>query len=117
MTPKVRLVYKLVSQGKLTLTLALAAGFLVPAAAQAQSFNCRYAKLPAEVAICQSPELRALDSKFARMYWEWRNGEQVNAPDLYQRRWLQQRNRCGYDDSCLRSMYKERIYDLENGTD
>ena len=33
------------------------------------SYNCRYAKLPAEVAICDSPELSELDRTMSIIYF------------------------------------------------
>jgi hypothetical protein len=72
------------------------------APARAQSFNCRHAKLPAEVAICQSPELRALDSEMATDYFSL----DVKRPGN-QARWLRRRNACGYNEPCLRAAYKD----------
>jgi uncharacterized protein len=80
--------------------------------AAAQSFNCRYARLPAEVAICQDPGLRAMDRQVAKMYFEWGGGQ------VYQRDWLRNRNRCGYNSACLRKIYESRIWELDgNGMD
>src|SRR3954471_24122804 len=76
---------------------------------QAQSFNCRYAKLPAEVAICQNAELRNRDNWLATLYSENRG-----KPGS-QQRWLQRRNRCGHNVDCLLSAYSVRIRQLEAG--
>jgi uncharacterized protein len=103
----------------MALAAVLAAGVLAPtAAARAQSFNCLYAKLPAEVAICQSSELRRLDYRVSKKYWAWMGTFRSSvAPDLYQRDWLRRRNNCGANTSCLRIAYETRLYELENGTD
>lgn len=74
----------------------------------AQSFNCRYAKLPAEVAICQSAELSALDSQMASLYFALPSGVRDRLEGS-QMRWLRQRNACGYNFDCIASAYRERI--------
>lgn len=80
-------------------------------AVHAQSFNCRYAKLPVEVAICEDPELRDMDSRMSRLFYELspydRDGEA--GP---QRRWLARRNDCGYNSDCIYRAYRRRIDQL-----
>ncbi|AXS39416.1 hypothetical protein [Breoghania sp. L-A4] len=79
----------------------------------AQSFNCRYAKLPAEVAICQDPELSDLDSRMAALYFSLppRVRSYESRP---QKAWLSRRNRCGYNARCIADAYDDRIYELRN---
>ena len=97
---------------------ALAASFLtiLPMPAQAASFNCRYAKLPDEVAICQSDTLSALDEEMASLFYEvtdmlrrqgrWRA---LRALKRSQRRWLRRRHACGYNFGCIRRRIVQRI--------
>ena len=85
--------------------------------AQSASFNCRYAKLAAEIAICQSRELHILDEKMAGKYVRlkqhlggavWRNLRNE------QRHWQRRRNNCGYDNICIEDSYVYRIRALNH---
>jgi uncharacterized protein len=99
------------------IALALIAA-LVAVPASAQSFNCLYAKQPAEIAVCESRRLRALDHQMSKKYWAWQGQFAANrTPDLYQKDWLQRRNNCGANTACLTDAYRTRLYELENGTD
>lgn len=99
--------------------LSLAAVVLTSAAGAASaapSFSCRTARLDAEIAVCSSRYLsrldRSLDSwyqqaKLRASYFDqtrWLRGEQ--------RIWLDNRNSCGSDESCLESVYLDRIGEL-----
>jgi uncharacterized protein len=91
-------------------SLLLAGSWAAPAAAA--SFNCRYASLPAEVAICNSGQLHRLDERMASLYfglksdlpsdgvWELKQG---------QRRFISRRNACGYSKGCIANAYENRI--------
>ena len=98
--------------------LFIAAFFTTIAASsstQAASFNCRYAKLPVEVAICQSVNLNRLDEIMSRKYYSLRDRtpgyiwQQIRGE---QKRWIRRRNRCGYDDYCITGRYTARIRQL-----
>lgn len=80
--------------------------------AQAQSFNCNYARLPAEIAICQDIELRQLDSIMASHYYNLPGYAKTHERGE-QKRWLARRNRCGYNAPCLRNEYVYRIGQLQ----
>lgn len=87
-----------------------------PQAAQAgsPSFNCAYAKLPSEVAICKSDLLGDLDSRMAGIYFGLVNDYRVphRAKARIKREqggWLRSRNHCGYEFGCLQSKYQRRI--------
>jgi uncharacterized protein len=101
--------------------IALAALLFIPAGtASAQSFNCRYAQLPAEVAICNSDRLQSLDQQMASLYFSVTNnapGYIVRQVRAQQRSWLNVRNSCGYDQGCLRRAYNKRINQLDNWAD
>ena len=95
-------------------SMAVLAGTAI-SSSQAASFNCRYAKLPAEVAICQSDTLSRLDERMAAKYYRLRrNLDHVDRAQLKddQRFWLRQRNRCGYNLGCLEDSYYRRIDQL-----
>ena len=101
-------------------TCALAALVIViwPAMASAQSFNCRYAKTPDEVAICKSPALSVLDTQMATWYSASRSGRARGQVEAEQKAWLQYRRSCGSDLPCLQHAYEDRIATLrERGTD
>jgi uncharacterized protein len=79
---------------------------------EAASFNCNYAKLPAEVAICQNPGLGELDEQMAQLYFGIINYAPIWAVSQIksqQTSWLARRNACGYDDYCLSTAYQQRI--------
>lgn len=75
---------------------------------QAQSFNCRYAKLPAEIAICDYPGLADLDLKMAERYYRIPPHAKAYERRL-QAQWLAHRNSCGYNEGCLEAAYRTRI--------
>ena len=92
---------------------------VMASAAWAQSFNCRNARLPDEVAICQNDELAELDSELAREYFgklgyyrtkgDWHT---VRALKETQRDWLRIRHSCGYDADCIRRWMFHRFREL-----
>lgn len=76
------------------------------------SFNCRYAKTPDEVVICQNPTLSEMDVKLAKLYFGYRNlisGLARHRLELDQATWLQSRMSCGRDVRCVAKAYKERV--------
>ena len=84
--------------------------------AQAQSFSCASAERPAEFAICNSEELLTMDEKLGSVF----SAVYVSAPTTPQRQavvreheqWVQKRNACGNDVTCLDLRYKERLNTL-----
>jgi uncharacterized protein len=99
--------------------LALAgAALLQPRAAQAQAFNCRLARLPAEVAICQNGLLSELDVAMTGFYYRLINGgvgpQLARSIAAGQAAWLRSRNACGYDVRCLVLRYRQRIAQLRS---
>jgi uncharacterized protein len=85
--------------------------------AHAQSFNCRYAKTPDEVAICGDPRLSQLDERMSRRFFTLRNElsppEQIRL-DQTQGDWLARRSSCGDDPACIEEAYLTRIDRLAN---
>jgi uncharacterized protein len=90
---------------------ALVALFL-PASAEAQSFNCRYARFADEVTICQEPRLSRLDERMSQLFYELRNDIGGARLDAEQDAWLWSRRSCGRDPACIESAYRERIREL-----
>jgi uncharacterized protein len=88
---------------------------LLPAIAEAQAFNCRYAKSPDEVLVCQEPELGKLDEEVSSLYYSLRgnaNGFKKQRIDQINSGWLRQRGSCGRNYACVRSTYNSWIADL-----
>jgi uncharacterized protein len=96
-------------------TIVLAVLFPVAAGAAGPSFNCKYAKKPAERAVCHDAELSALDLELAglnnRAKLELAPGD-GRAVKKEQRDWLLDRNACGASFGCLENSYRERIHEL-----
>ena len=97
--------------------IAVVLGFLfAPFAAEAQSFNCRYARSADEVAICNDDGLSALDERMARVFSRLRTSldlderEDLDGP---QARWLRSRRECGSDEGCIEASYRRRIRQLQ----
>jgi uncharacterized protein len=90
---------------------------LMPLAAQAQSFNCRYARTPDEVLICQDGRLSALDERMSGIYFRVRNslygGARANL-EAEQAGWLRSRQSCGRDGACIADSYRQRIRELSD---
>ncbi len=86
--------------------------------ADAASFNCQHAMLPAEEAICGNANLSRLDEQTAGMYFlivgsgaPAATMAQVKAS---QSAFIQRRNACGADVDCLVSAYTDQIMYLKN---
>lgn len=69
-------------------------------------FDCRAARLPAERAVCATPELAARDRAVAAL---WQARTRTDAERTAQRTWLGRRNGCGEDANCLADAYAERL--------
>ncbi len=83
--------------------------------AHAQSFNCRYARTPDEVAICESARLSALDERLSGRFFRLRDslyGPDRARLDRSQAGWLSARQQCGSDRACLGAAYRARLAEL-----
>jgi uncharacterized protein len=96
---------------RLLIVLTLLAGGSL--AASAQSFNCNYAKKPAEVAICEYEELGNLDEEMASLYYALPEYARDDIQDS-QARWLRRRDACGFNYNCIDEAYRRRILFLSN---
>jgi uncharacterized protein len=101
--------------GVLLVFLLLAHG---PGGAQAASFNCQHAMLPAEQAICGNANLSRLDEQTAGMYFLIVGSGAPAATTAQvkssQSAFIQKRNACGADVDCLVSAYTDQIMYLKN---
>ncbi|WP_062788400.1 XAC2610-related protein [Aquitalea pelogenes] len=85
---------------------------LLPMLATGASFDCSKAATATEQAICRQPELSALDEQVAAAY---RQHNQQGLLQDNQRQWLAgPRAECKADASCLQSVYKERLAQLQH---
>lgn len=95
----------------------LALALLLPAAAQAASFNCDLTTLaPDEQVICHYRDINDMDVEMATMYRMltglFAMGTRGAMRDD-QHAWLQGRMRCGTDAACIRNAYRQRIDQLQ----
>ena len=107
-----------------TLIVPLFLGLLMAAQAsspaRAASFDCRRARTPDEIAICQTPQLSDLDSIMAMFYhglrrYTRRYGNAMGLQGQLKddaRAFLNRRAACGANVPCLTEAYKERIQEL-----
>ena len=85
--------------------------------AHAQSFNCRYARTPDEVAICESARLSALDERLSSRFFWLRDslyGPDRARLDRSQAGWLNARQQCGSDRVCIGVAYRARLAELSS---
>ena len=97
----------------LTLLLSLGFGSL----SQAASFDCNKATTETEIAICNDPELSALDEALHVAYRDilvTNFDEAAEIAKTEQRNWIIERNICGFEVSCLVDEYKKRHIELSN---
>lgn len=92
----------------------------VSSATAAPPFNCSNAQEPAEIALCDSPELGLLDREMNRLYFDKRDGwkaagklAEADALRAEQRVFLKTRNACNYETACLTALYKKRLEELK----
>jgi uncharacterized protein len=86
-----------------------------PSLAEAQSFNCRYARNADEIAICDDSQLSRLDERMSRLFFEVRDsvwGRERAALDADQAEWLDSRQSCRRNPDCIEDAYRQRIREL-----
>jgi uncharacterized protein len=95
--------------------LLIATGLKAPTA-NAQSFNCRYARYADEKTICRVPLLGQLDEELASIYRRLL----LNLPraergdlDKNEDRFVIARRRCGADRACIEQSYRRRLQELQ----
>jgi uncharacterized protein len=86
---------------------SLAALFVTSSSGSAQSWCETQKQLnEAERTVCSSPSLRGRDRQINQLY------RSSNVSTASQRQWIERRNDCGNDESCLSRVYVDRIYEL-----
>ncbi len=103
---------------KIALGIMLFSLGALPSAQAAPSFSCRGNLNDAEAAICSDPQLSDLDREMADIYNS--RVDRAREPErsrvvAAQRAWLRERDDCGSDKKCLRSVYRERTAALSVG--
>lgn len=87
-------------------------------AAEAASFNCAHALLPAEKTICGNANLSKLDEQTAGMYFlivgSGAPQATMNGVKASQATFIAQRNACGTDVDCLVDAYTSQMMYLKN---
>ena len=98
--------------------LALLLSVGVVSVGNAASFDCNKATTETEIAICGDPELSALDDRLSRLYVRGRQiTKNVSGSNLEiqnnQIGWLNKRNKCRSETSCLSLAYQTRLEELK----
>lgn len=98
-------------------SLMWVAGLLLCAAtpAWAASFDCKKATTPVEQTLCGNPELNRLDTTLGEHYrraMDKLQGAPRDALRNSQRAWLQTRNACGSDVTCLQPLLSQRVVEV-----
>jgi len=99
------------------LLLAVLGVFALPQSAQAQSFNCRFARAADEIMICRDERLSRLDERMSSLFFRVREDlGRRGARDLEedQERFLRRRARCGPNPDCIEDVYRRRIDELRD---
>lgn len=88
----------------------------VPHFAAAQSFDCQKATNKAERAICGSDQLKYFDELLDQAYRGALHDPKLRTRARQsQKSWLEERNKCGSNHSCLLSTYQNRLAHIETG--
>ncbi|MDQ8730553.1 hypothetical protein [Bradyrhizobium sp. LHD-71] len=86
---------------------------------EAASFDCRQARYPDEIAICNNPGLSELDTEMGALWFSYRSFPfMMGASGARQdeaRQFLSDRRQCGANVACLRDIYRDRIDELKDG--
>jgi uncharacterized protein len=86
--------------------------------ASAASFDCRpydrTGQCP-EAVICETPKLSQLDSEMADQYFQLKDSlrrRKARALKREQKAWLEDRDDCGCDATCIEAEYQRRLDEL-----
>jgi Lysozyme inhibitor LprI len=81
-------------------------------------FNCNFAKAQDEFAICRNAALSSLDKQLNLAFQDLQNSLQsttaIRRLKNEQRAWLGQRSLCGNNETCLSSLYRSRMAQLQS---
>ena len=78
------------------------------------SFSCSKAQTASEKAICSSSTLSRLDVQLSALYAATKQRRNARYYTKKQRAWIQRRNACGSNRSCLERRYQEQIAVLQS---
>ena len=78
----------------------------------AASFDCDRAATETEIAICNDPELSALDELMGAL---WVTLDSSESAMVEQREWLEQRDNCGANKRCITTQYMSQFQKLGRG--
>ena len=79
------------------------------------SYDCSKASTRAELAICDTPDLWAMDRAMASLYFYYhKNTDAYRSQEFLssQRAWLARRDQCADDLNCLYERYSSRLFDF-----
>lgn len=80
------------------------------------SYDCSRSSTPTEFAVCDTPDLWAMDRAMANLYFYYReNVDESRSKEFLssQRAWLSRRDQCSDDINCLYERYSSRLFDFE----
>lgn len=80
----------------------------------AASFDCSKATTETEIAICNDPELSALDERMSNAYMRARLSQDGEQYKNEQFKWLKERDLCSGDKQCLKNAYNSILSKLSN---
>lgn len=112
-----RMKSKFINTKGLAAALSLtAAALFLPDSASAQSIQCASAIEPTELEICNNEDLTVLDEQMSRLNSvrkiSFTNQPKFQSASEDTQGWIEKRNLCGLDASCIELRYYERIYEL-----
>jgi uncharacterized protein len=97
--------------------LSAVALVFLSAPAFSQAFNCDFAKLPDEIAICRDDSLKALDEKMADAFFSVRqqlDKDGQGRMNRLQKQFLKDRGFCGTDGNCIATAYDAQMLAICN---
>lgn len=79
------------------------------------SYDCSKSSTRTEFAVCDTPDLWAMDRAMASLYFYYRENADASRSQEFlssQRAWLSRRDQCADDTSCLYERYSSRLFDF-----
>jgi len=79
------------------------------------SYDCSKSSTRTEFAVCDTPDLWAMDRAMANLYFYYRENADASRSQEFlssQRAWLSRRDQCAEDISCLYERYSSRLFDF-----
>lgn len=79
------------------------------------SYDCSRSSTRTEFAVCETPDLWAMDRAMANLYFYYRKIFDVSRSKEFlssQRAWLSRRDQCAGDITCLYERYSSRLFDF-----